>query len=94
MLVIRYYAEVILYPIFLVVTFLLFTFASCSAIFSLYFFDLIVNKMDSISLKARATFKERAARERLQELTERSVQIFVEEEEQSIDHEAAAEGGA
>ena len=49
--------------------------------------------MDSISLKARATFKERAARERLQELTERSVQIFVEEEEQSIDHEAAAEGG-
>ena len=50
--------------------------------------------MDSIGLKARATFKERAARERLQELTERSVQIFVEEEEQSIDHEAAAEGGA
>ena len=50
--------------------------------------------MDSISLKARATFKKRAARERLQELTERSFQIFVEEEEQSIDHEDAAEGGA
>ena len=32
-------------------------------------------------------------RERLQELTERSVQIFEGEEEQSIDNEAAAEGG-
>ena len=37
--------------------------------------------------------KERAARERLQEPTERSVQIFEEEEEQFIDNEAAAEGG-
>ena len=52
--------------------------------------------MDSVSLKARATFRElkgRAARERLEELTERSVQIFEEEEEQSIDNEAATEGG-
>ena len=52
--------------------------------------------MDSISLKARTTLrelKERAARERLEELTERSVQIFDEEEEQSIDNEAAEEGG-
>ena len=39
----RYYAEVILFPIFLIVTFLLFTFTSCSAIFSLQFFGLIVN---------------------------------------------------
>ena len=37
--------------------------------------------------------KERAARERLEELTERSIQIFEEEEEQYIDNEAAAEGG-
>ena len=52
--------------------------------------------MISVSLKVRATLrqlKERAARERLKELTDRSVQIFEEEEEQSIDNEAAAEGG-
>ena len=51
--------------------------------------------MNSVSLKAEATLrelKERAARERLEKLTERSVQIFEEEEEQSIDNEAAAEG--
>ena len=35
--------------------------------------------------------KERAARERLEELTERSVQIFEEEEEQYIDNETATE---
>ena len=54
--------------------------------------------MDSVSLKARATLrelKERAARERdrLEELTEMSVQIFEEEEEQSIENAAAAERG-
>ena len=52
--------------------------------------------MDSVSLKARASlreFKERAARERFEELTERSVQIFEEEEEESIDNKAVAEGG-
>ena len=52
--------------------------------------------MYSVSLKARATLrelKERAARKRLKELTERSVQIFEDEEEQSIGNEAAAEGG-
>ena len=37
--------------------------------------------------------KKRAAKERLEELTERSIQIFEEEEEQYIDNEAAAEGG-
>ena len=37
--------------------------------------------------------QESAARERLAELTERSVQIFEHEEDQSIDNEAAAEGG-
>ena len=37
--------------------------------------------------------KERAATEKLEEVTERSVQIFEEEEEQSIDNEAAVEGG-
>ena len=53
-------------------------------------------KIYSVSLKARATLrelKERAARKRLEELTERSVQIFEDEEEQSIGNEAAAEGG-
>ena len=35
--------------------------------------------------------KERAARDRIEELTERSVQILEEEEEQSIDNEAAEE---
>ena len=52
--------------------------------------------MYSVSLKARATLrelKERAARKRLEELTERSVQIFEDKEEQSIGNEAAAEGG-
>ena len=52
--------------------------------------------MNSVSLKVEATLrelKERAARERLEKLTERSVQIFEEEEEQSIDNEAVAEGG-
>ena len=47
--------------------------------------------MDSV-----ATFrelKERAVRESLEEMTERSVQISEEEEEQSTDNEAAAEGG-
>ena len=40
--------------------------------------------MDIVSLKARVTLrklKERTARERLEELTEKSVQIFEEEEE-------------
>ena len=52
--------------------------------------------MNSVSLKVEATLrelKERAARERLEKLTERSVQISEEEEEQSTDNEAAAEGG-
>ena len=47
--------------------------------------------MDSVATLRE--LKERAARERLEELTERSVQIFEEEEEQYIDNEAAAEGG-
>ena len=52
--------------------------------------------MDSVGLKARTTLRElkgRAARDRLEEMTERSVQIFEEKEEQSIDNEAAAEEG-
>ena len=52
--------------------------------------------MGSVGLKARTTLrelKERAAREKLEEMTERSVQIFEEEGEQSIDNEAAAEEG-
>ena len=43
--------------------------------------------MDSVATLRE--LKERAARERLEELTERSVQIFEGEEEQSIDNEAA-----
>ena len=44
-------------------------------------------------MDALRELKERAARERLEELTKRLVQIFGEEEEQSIDNEATAEGG-
>ena len=44
-------------------------------------------------MDALRELKERAAIERLEELTERSVQTFEEEEEQSIDNEAAAEEG-
>ena len=44
-------------------------------------------------MDALRELKERTARERLEELTKRLVQIFGEEEEQSIDNEAAAEGG-
>ena len=43
--------------------------------------------MDSVTTLRE--LKERAARERLEELTERSVQIFEGEEEQYIDNEAA-----
>ena len=43
--------------------------------------------MDSVA--TLRDLKERAARERLEELTERSVQIFEEEGEQSIDNETA-----
>ena len=43
--------------------------------------------MDSVATLKE--LKERAARERLEELAERSVQIFEEEEEQSVDNEAA-----
>ena len=45
--------------------------------------------MDSVTTLRK--LKERAARERLEELTERSVQIFEEEEEQYIDNETATE---
>ena len=45
--------------------------------------------MDSVATLRE--LKERAARERIEELTERSVQILEEEEEQSIDNEAAEE---
>ena len=45
--------------------------------------------MDSVATLRE--LKERAARDRIEELTERSVQILEEEEEQSIDNEAAAE---
>ena len=48
-------------------------------------------KIDSVATVRE--LQESAARERLEELTERSVQIFEHEEEQSIDNEAAAEGG-
>ena len=48
-------------------------------------------KIDSVATVRE--LQESAARERLEELTERSVQIFEHEEEQSIDIEAAAEGG-
>ena len=47
--------------------------------------------MDSVATLRE--LKERAARDWLEELTEKSVQIFEEEKEQSIDNEAAAEGG-
>ena len=47
-------------------------------------------KIDSVATVRE--LQESAARERLEELTERSVQIFEHEEEQSIDNEAAAEG--
>ena len=47
--------------------------------------------MDSVATLRE--LKERAARDRLEELTEKSVQIFEEEKEQSIDNEAAVEGG-
>ena len=47
--------------------------------------------MDSVATLRE--LKERAARDRLEELTEKSVQIFEEEKEQSIDNEAPAEGG-
>ena len=43
--------------------------------------------MDSVATLRE--LKERAARDRIEELTERSVQILEEEEEQSIDNEAA-----
>ena len=45
--------------------------------------------MDSVTTLRE--LKERAARERLEELNERSVQIFEEEEEQYIDNETATE---
>ena len=45
--------------------------------------------MDSVTTLRE--LKERAARERLEELTERSVQIFEEEDEQYIDNETATE---
>ena len=45
--------------------------------------------MDSVATLRE--LKERAARDRIEELTERSVQILEEEEEQSIDNEAAEE---
>ena len=44
-------------------------------------------------MDALRELKERAARERLEEVSKRLVQIFEEEEEQSNDNEAAAEGG-
>ena len=44
-------------------------------------------------MDALRELKERAARERLEEVIKRLVQIFEEEEEQSNDNEAAAEGG-
>ena len=46
--------------------------------------------MDSVATLRE--LKERAARDRLEELTEKSVQIFEEEKEQSIDNEAPAGG--
>ena len=46
--------------------------------------------MDSTAMLRE--LKEWAARERLEQLTERLVQIFEQEEEQSIDNEVAAEG--
>ena len=45
--------------------------------------------MDSVTTLRE--LKEGAARERLEELTETSVQIFEEEEEQYIDNETATE---
>ena len=45
--------------------------------------------MDSVATLRE--LKERAARDRIEELTERSVQILEEQEEQSIDNEAAEE---
>ena len=48
-------------------------------------------KIDSVATVRE--LQKSAARERFEELTERSVQIFQHEEEQSIDNEAAAEGG-
>ena len=45
--------------------------------------------MDSVATLRE--LKERAARDRIEELTEKSVQILEEEEEQSIDNEAAEE---
>ena len=48
-------------------------------------------KIDSVATVRE--LQKSAARERLEELTERSVQIFQHEEEQSIENEAAAEGG-
>ena len=45
--------------------------------------------MDSVATLRE--LKERAARDRIEELTESSVQIIEEEEEQSIDNEAAEE---
>ena len=47
--------------------------------------------MDSVATLRE--LKERAARDRIEELTERSVQILEEQEEQSIDNEAAEEWG-
>ena len=47
--------------------------------------------MDSVATLRE--LKERAVRESLEEMTEKSVQIFEEEEEQSTDNAAAAERG-
>ena len=56
-------------------------------------FRELVKKTKIDSVATVRELQKSAARERLEELTERSVQIFQHEEEQSIDNEATAEGG-